>query len=143
MIWFEKIFWFKKKFDSFDFDSILTTNENVEFKFHVNEINFFDFFYDEKLFLFDFSIDNNNKNIISRDVHVFLNQTKSIIFIKKWNLFEIICSYIWENKLKFDSRSNLLTMNVVFINTITNWTNESLRSQFNFVNFQLKLWKLW
>ena len=42
----------------------------------IKEIEFYDFKYDEKSTFEDFSLENTNKKIIYRDVHVFISRVK-------------------------------------------------------------------
>ena len=58
-------------------------NNNNDQRFYVNDINFFDFYFDKKSTSTNSSINNFEKNYIFRNVHVFLNQIKSVTFIKK------------------------------------------------------------
>lgn len=60
------------------------TNEisNDSSRWHVNNIDFFDSHYDDKSILGDLIIEYAKKNIIFRDVHVFVNRAKNIASIK-------------------------------------------------------------
>ena len=64
-------------------------NDDFNQRFHVNEVNFFDLYLEKKFVFDDFSMNNFDKNHIFRNVYVFLNHVKIVIFIKKWKFIRI------------------------------------------------------
>ena len=61
-------------------------NGNNGQRFHANEIGFFDPYFDGKSASTGPPVDNSGKDHIFRDVHVFLNQARSVASIKGWEL---------------------------------------------------------
>ena len=59
-------------------------NDNVDNKWNVVDLDFFDFFYDEKSFVFDvFFVKHVEKKFYFRDVHTFIDKITKLIVIKK------------------------------------------------------------
>ena len=63
------------------------------------EINYFDSFYDNKTIIIDNSIENVEKNIYFRDVHIFIDKIKNMTIIKSEKLIRDNLYTCFKNKI--------------------------------------------
>ena len=60
---------------------IIAGNDEIN-RFHVNDIDFFNLFYDSKTINIVFIIKHFNKNIYFRKIYIFINRIKDVTRIK-------------------------------------------------------------
>lgn len=101
-------------------------------KWHVNDIEFFDSYYDEKSVAIDSSIEYHDKKMIIRDVHLFIARAKKIIVVKEDELVRnnlLICLkdriLIWHTSKLIDEQRQLLR----YDNELNHW-EKTLIKQF-------------
>ena len=64
-------------------ESKITAADNNEInRFHANDIDFFDLFYNKKTIDIVFIIKHFNKNIYFRDIYIFIDRIKDVIRVK-------------------------------------------------------------
>ena len=79
------------------FDTIITIVDVVDI-WNFQEINYFDFFYNNKITVIDDSIKHVDKNIYIRDVYNFIKRIQNIIIIKNHQLMRDNLYTCFKNK---------------------------------------------
>ena len=117
--------------DFFDWSNFFDDNDNNNdiFRWQSIDFEFFEFYYENKFFVIVSSMTYFNKNVIFRNVYVFVNRVKKLIIIKKtklirnnlstclrkqtliWHTFELTNAKRW--LLKYDDEINEWQMTVV------------------------------
>ena len=77
----------QKKLNSSDLNEYYSKNQ--DFRWNVNNIYFFDFFYENKSAIIEEVIVHIEKNIIYRNVHIFINKIEKMIKVKDLNVLQI------------------------------------------------------
>ena len=101
---------FVESFDSFD--------DFETSRWNSNEINFFDFMYDDKFSFIDNSIEHANKNTYFKNVHLFTERIKNMIVMKeakltRQNLYICLRKFVltWYIDVFNDDQKKLMKLN--------------------------------
>ena len=110
-------------FDSFDFQNTSTSffddndNDNDDNRWNVDEVEFFDFMYDDKSAITDNLMKHVDKNIYFRNVNDFIDRVKDMIDVKRANMIRqnlYICfretTLIWYIIILIENQKRLIKL---------------------------------